>query len=84
MLPQDRPEASSDEEADSDYKPANDDVQTYEVGAHVDAIWSGDSHWYAAEVLVAYEDGTYDVVFLEDGIEVRGEEVPDLRFYKFQ
>lgn len=44
----------------------------WQVGSRIDAIWSGNGQWYAAEIIAAHENGSDLVVrFLDDGIEER-------------
>lgn len=40
----------------------------FKVGSIVDARWNGYPEWYAANVTKVNEDGTYDVVYLDDGV----------------
>lgn len=44
----------------------------WRVGSRIEAIWSGNGHWYAAEIIAAHDNGADLVVrFLDDGIEER-------------
>lgn len=54
----------------SEIRPAN-QVKTYDwrVGSKIDAIWSGNGGWYAAEIIEADPGGSnLTVRFLDDGI----------------
>jgi hypothetical protein len=54
----------------SEIRPAN-QVKPYDwrVGSQVDAIWSGNGEWYAAEIIEADSGGSrLTVRFLDDGI----------------
>lgn len=39
------------------------------VGSRIDAIWSGDGLWYAAEIIAAADNGSDLTVRFDDGIE---------------
>jgi len=52
----------------SEIRPAN-QVKPYDwrVGSRIDAIWSGNGQWYAAEIMEA-DGSNLTVRFLDDGI----------------
>jgi hypothetical protein len=55
----------------SDIRPA-DQVRAFDwaVGSRIDAIWSGNGHWYAARIMDMAEDGRSILVrFEDDGIQ---------------
>ena len=54
----------------TEIRPAN-QVKRYDwrVGTRIDAIWSGDGQWYAAEIIEADPDGSNLKVRFDDGIE---------------
>ena len=54
----------------TEIRPAN-QVKRYDwqVGSRIDAIWSGDGLWYAAEIIEADPDGANIKVRFDDGIE---------------
>jgi len=53
----------------SEIRPAN-QVKPYDwrVGSRIDAIWSGNGQWYAAEIIKADTGSNLTVRFLDDGI----------------
>ena len=52
-----------------DTRPA-DQVKPFDwrVGSQIDAVWTGNGGWYAAEITEINEDGTMLSVLYEDGI----------------
>ncbi len=54
----------------SDIRPANQVKHfDWQVGSRIDAIWSGNGHWYAARIMEMEPDGrTMHVRFEDDGI----------------
>lgn len=62
--------AISYDDGTSEVRPAN-QVKRYDwrVGSRIDAIWSGDGSWYAAEIIAADPDGARLKVRFDDGIE---------------
>ena len=62
--------AISYDDGTTEIRPAS-QVRRYDwqVGTRIDAIWSGDGHWYAATIIAADPDGANLKVRFDDGVE---------------